>query len=35
MKQVASGMLGGHGDNGDIDIETDRKVDKSEEPSLL
>ena len=35
MKQVASGMLGGPGDNEDIDIDTDRKADKSEEPSLL
>ena len=37
MKQVEGDMLDGHGhgDNDDIDSETDRKADKSEEPSLL
>ena len=36
MKQVAGGTLGpGALDNDDIDIDTDRKLEKSEEPSVL
>lgn len=30
-----SAGLGALGDNDDIEIDTDRKIDKSEEPSLL
>ena len=35
MKNVNDGAMGGMGDNDDIDIDTDRKLDKSEEPSIL
>ena len=34
MKQVSGGM-GGMGDNDDIDIDTDRKLEKSEDPSIM
>lgn len=35
MKQMSGGGIGGLGDNDDIEIDTDRKLEKSEEPSLL
>lgn len=32
---MSGGGIGGLGDNDDIEIDTDRKLEKSEEPSLL